>query len=471
MKWFFWTLPILLFVAQLLFTLNSQNQIRYEDAGESIRDVFWLQKGLVYDGVSTNVGWYGTLLILYNLIGFDIFSAKFYRLFLHFFALISLAVLLKKYLGEARAIVPLLVIGLSPTWLYLEILQTPIGIDFSYILISLFFIIRGPVFLGWIIVMIAWMSYPTFIFYLPALVFLHLRFFHFRGVAAIFHLGSVLSFLTPLVLAFLFIKNRSLLIFDPQLGSGIFRGAGSLQLNSDNFSASLAGVFQDLFLNANSYVFELKSVEFSLVFPILSVCTIFGVIFYALKKDRSRVFPILILLGTLLLGLILPSLTFDPSGQPGIRRATIVLSSIYGLFVLSWYFVANFKPFNTRTRQVLFAILGLLLLHHLIVYPINLIGLKEESRYKEILWLNAGGDPRQALKDLVLEVQNRGLDLECKDSSGNLLPCRYSEVYAAVAGSCEWNHLSCYPIKGWDLATDKFILLDVNLWKDYYFEH
>src|SRR3989338_3094554 len=111
----FWLLPLLLVFLQFLMTGKSMGQIRYEELAEAVRNPFWLQKGFVYDGISTNIGWYGLLALVYNFFGFGLFCAKYLRLFLSLISLFCIAALLKKYLGEKKALVPLLTIGLSPT--------------------------------------------------------------------------------------------------------------------------------------------------------------------------------------------------------------------------------------------------------------------------------------------------------------------------------------------------------------------
>ena len=105
---FRYSLPVLIsIIAQALFILNSQSQIRYEELAESVRNVFWLQNGLIYDGVSSNVGWYGTILGIYNLFGFHLFATQYFRLVLHLISIICLGLVLKRFLGE-KAWLPLL---------------------------------------------------------------------------------------------------------------------------------------------------------------------------------------------------------------------------------------------------------------------------------------------------------------------------------------------------------------------------
>jgi len=90
-KGWFWGVLAIVIIAQIIFTLNSTDQIRYEELAESVRNVFWLQNHTLYDGVSSNIGWYGSLLIVYKLFGFSLNTAKFVRLFLAIIALICIA--------------------------------------------------------------------------------------------------------------------------------------------------------------------------------------------------------------------------------------------------------------------------------------------------------------------------------------------------------------------------------------------
>src|SRR5262245_45515169 len=87
LNWVYWSLPLLLTSVQYWVTATSMHQIRYEELAESVRNVYWLSHRLVYDGASSNVAWYGTLLIVYEMFGFSLHSAKFVRLGLHFLGL------------------------------------------------------------------------------------------------------------------------------------------------------------------------------------------------------------------------------------------------------------------------------------------------------------------------------------------------------------------------------------------------
>src|SRR5437763_812938 len=124
----YWTLPLLLTGVQLVFSVRSASQLRYEELAESVRNVFWLDHRLLYDRVSSNVGWYGLLLGIYRIGGFSLFVARGVRVVLQLTSLLCLASLLERFLGVRRAWLPLLAWGLSPTLLAFNCLQAAIGV-------------------------------------------------------------------------------------------------------------------------------------------------------------------------------------------------------------------------------------------------------------------------------------------------------------------------------------------------------
>src|SRR5437016_8314247 len=108
---FYWSVPVLLTGVLWVVSSASMHQIRYEELAESIRNPFWLDHRFVYDGISSHVGWYGTLLVFYRLFGFAVFTAKFVRLGFHLIGLYCIAALLRRGLGALSALVPLILIG------------------------------------------------------------------------------------------------------------------------------------------------------------------------------------------------------------------------------------------------------------------------------------------------------------------------------------------------------------------------
>lgn len=473
-KIFYWFVPVASIILQTLFSINSLSQIRYDELAESIRNVFWLQNGLLYDGTSSNVGFYGPLLFIYNLFGFDIHTAKYFRLFLHAVSMFCATAIFYRWLGPKKGILPLLVISFSPTLLYMNTLQSSLGIDLQYFPIVLFLIyflnLKKKIlslsmqFLAGTLSMVAWMSYPAFIFYLPFLGIIYLRKLK-DGNQLQPLLAGITGFVWPFLAAFVYLKDRMNFLYDPISGSGVFRAAGSFSPSGDVMAASLLGFFRDLFLKPDSYQMELFKGEFSDIYPILPVAAVLIISLRLIKLNQSKTpFWVFVLM---VITIILPSLTFDPSGRPGIRRATAFLAFFYLLFTFAWKWLSSQK-----NNLILKGALVLLLVHHIIVYPVNLMHLKDPIADNYPLWFSSYEEkPREALQGLVTTVQKEDLDLVCFDELKRPLYCRYSEIYAAVSGFCHWNKLSCHQIKGYDFKTDQMIPLNVNLWKEYYFEH
>lgn len=484
-KWvlyFYWSLPLLLFILQALYTFNSMNQIRYEELAESVRNVFWLQNRTIYDGVSSNAGWYGTLLLVYNFFGFDLYTAKYFRLLLQLISLLCLATVLKKYLGVKLACVPLIVISLSPTLLFFNTLQTSYGTDLQYLPISIYLLsllqfknFWKTVFtqiLAGLILMTAWMSYPTFVYYLPALfVFYIYQLSRHKFKNQISSLIFVISFLIPFIISLIYLKDKSLLLYDEVAKSGIFRGAGIFYFDGGNFFNNLFGNLSDLFIMGNSYYFEVAAPDFSHLFPILPLLIVFLIsIFLTLKNHRFK-FILILVWSVFLLNIFINNFTFDPSGRPGIRRSTPLLAAFYTLFAIIWYYLNSLKWETVSLKWTVLLILLFIPLHHLLVYPLNYGFLKTPSYYQYSHVFGMTETPQKTLSLLVEKIQVEDLQLSCQDQGGKLTYCRYSEVYPAVAGFCQWNGLNCHQVLGFDEKEEKFIPLSLQLWESYYFQH
>ncbi len=484
---FYLSLPFILSFLQALFTFNSLNQIRYEELAESVRNVFWLQNRTIYDGVSSNVGWYGTLLLLYKIFGFHLFLGKVFRLLLHFASLFCLALLLKKYMGAKKALVPLLTIGLSPTLLYFNIIQTSFGLDLQYIPIALYLSasidfkknwknVTKCILLG-VITMVAWMSYPTFFFYLPALAILFLIRLKSRessdGIWNTLIVG--VAFLLPLIIMLLWLKNPSSLLYDPVSKRGLFRGSGSLQFDPQLFIAGVTGSLRDLFEKGSSYYFEIQNVEFSHIFPLFSVVIILIATFYLLLKRSGSLRSLQLIIGltifTIFSNLILANFTFDSSYMPGIRRNTPLLAGFYVFFTIVWYYITQKKLKDDSVRWFLIISLLIIPLHHILVIPSNLESLTKLSQFRDTQWFATQKDPQSSLKVMIERATKQNLQLACVGPSGEFVLCRLSEAFAAVSGSCLWNRLECKQILGYDDKTKQFIPLSTDLWESYYFQH
>ncbi len=476
-------LPLILTGAQLIFTLNSFNQIRYEELAESVRNPFWIQNGYMYDGTSGSIAWYGLQAIIYNIFGFSLFTAKFVKLALWLISLVCLATLLKRFLGATKAWLPLLAFGLSPTVIYFNVLQATYGMDLIYLPICLYLLSKVNSFKGylnlliqsllWLLVMLAWLSYPTFVFYIPVLViyYLYLVLKNQKGDFSVklqSLVVSLISFLTPLILTFLYIKNTQSLIYDPVTHNGLFRGAGVIELNLELFFRNLGFLGQNLFQAASGYYYELANVEFSHLFPLVTLLFLVFTTFKLMQTKQKLRFILSLILATLSLNVLLISLTVDLS--PGIRRFTPTLAAIYALFIFAWYYVTSLKK-SYSYRWIMIAICALIPLHHLIVYPLNLSHLKDPSIFRDIAWFAQAENPSKSLTFFLEGIQKQDINLGCSDQNNQPVLCRYSEIYASLAGACYWNKLSCHQLNGYDPKTNKYIPLSIDIWNSYYFNH
>lgn len=484
----YWSLPVVLFILQLIYTQNSLTQIRYEELAESVRNVFWLQNRTIYDGVSSNIGWYGTLLFLYNIFGFELNSAKYFRLFLSLISLFCLAGVLKKYLGWKSAIVPLIAIGLSPTILFFNTLQTSYGLDIQYLFVVIYLLIsldyKKPVFdyfkqiLLWGLIMVAWMSYPTFIFYIPSLSIFYIwniwkKLKHQKGKILWNCLVSLMAFITPLIAGFLYVKDKQLLFYDQITKSGIFRGAGTLQFDMDLFWKNFTALLADLFIKANSYYFDISTTDFSNFYPIISILFILitGIILFI--KSKKYHFSLFLIGLIILFDLIISNLTIDPSGSPGIRRHSAYLVCIYALFVIIWHFVDSLKfhPSSQVIKWLMIVILFLIPFHNFFAYFDNLANLPKSSVYRYPYFFNVKETPEKSLDFIIQSLKLQESKIACKDEDNNLKTCRYSEIYPAIAGYCLWNNIECKNILGYDDKNKVYVPLNINLWEKYYFTH
>ncbi len=484
-KWLLF-LPVTLFVLQYILTVNSMGQIRYEELAESVRNVYWLENGTIYDGVSSNVGWYGTLLLIYKTFGFSLFTAKFFRLFLFLVSLFCTFLLLKKYLGPKKSLVPLIAFGLSPTLLFFNTVQTAIGLDLLYLPVCLYLVMTinfqklrssfGRQTLLWSIAMIAWMSYPTFVFYLPAIGALYVWQLYIQVgfkkplITGLSLLTSLLVFLWPLLAALFYVKDKNLLIFDPVTKSGIFRGAGSFYLDFGAFYKNLGQTLSDIFIRPGSYYYEVFTGDFSNFYPVVPVITVLTLALILCVKFPKYRFPLVLSWFTLVFTLLVANLTSELNGYPGIRRNTAILSAFYTMFAVVWHWILTLH--KTKQYKILFTVLLLLIpLHHIMVYPVNLFNLGKPSPYQYSHIFNIAPTPEKSLDLLVKNVQKEDLKLGCQDPEGKLVTCRYTEGYAAVASTCIFNNLNCNKILGYDDKTSQFIPLEIKLWEEYYFEH
>lgn len=388
-------------------------------------------------------------------------------------------------MGPYYAWLPLLTIGLSPTLLYFNTLQSSMGTDLQYVPICLLLALSIDLskkvmsiilsFGLWIIAMIASMSYPTFVLYLPFIGTIYLlkikkSYVNNTKTRVITQfIISILAFSLPLIFALFYLKDIQLLLNDPASGDGIFRGGGGVLYSITNFVDSLKRMFGDLFIQGRSYYFELNKVEFSNLLAVLPMIVIVASSVIIGKEKRFRL-PLLLILLLMIIYIILPNLS---KGLPGIRRNTGLLISFYALFALFIKYFVTHKSKDSKMRIAGIVICGVFLLHHIIAYPANLATISNQSVFRDRTWFAAKESPRASLNNWLVSMENSasGPTLACIGPDNIPLKCRYAEIYAAIAGYQRWNNLEETPILGYDWKTERFIPLSTELWESYYFPH
>jgi len=453
----YWFLPLALALVQYVYLRPTLNFIRYEEMAESVRNVYWLRDHALFDKRSCNIGWYAVMLFLYDAFGFSLHLARYFRVALQLLSLLCLAGLLKKHLGERRALLPLLVCGLSPTWLYFSLLECSLALDLQVLPICLWLLDRvewqqrkpliNSVLLAaaWSIAMWAWLCYPAFAVLLPALGLFCLHrlwpLFPARQwrLAALFGSVSLASFLLPLAAAFAYVDDRAV------LWSGVFRGGGGApRVGVSSLVNTVHLLIVELFSRSISYYFHLPEVEFSRLYPIVAVVAVLILSLVLLVRAPS----LRLVLGcswlVLLLTLILASLG---THAPGLRRETAILAAFYSMFIAG--FAWCLARAEVWVRALALGAAGLLLVHHAWALPKNIFPHSAGNPMRD-----AGPDPQGLMQQLSAKVQSEDLTLRCR-------ACRYSEIYAALEGGCAWNHLSCHDIYGEDKATHALFRLSI----------
>ncbi len=467
---------------QFIYSFFSLRQIRPEEVSESVRSVYWFSQRLVYEGLSTHLGWYAPLLVIYKIFGFQIDTAKWWRFGLYAVAVVCLATLLKKHGGKLWWLV-FLVIVTSPTLLYFNQLATHYGVDLSFLLICLWCLsnFQGPPmqykggpfnaikailysFALWFIAMWAWLSYPTFVYYLPALGWWY-GYLLFKKISSrklrigLFAI-SLLAFLLPLILGIGYIKNRQILWYDSQDRVGIFRGSGKWDLQPDNMVLRVGETMKAFAWPAPSYYYEVSWSEFGWATPLVVILV--GAGFWAGWHRRGQQ---KYLLG---LGLIIATnllvLTFfvDTGGTwASVRRATGLLAGIYALLVMGFY---GLETAGKRAKIIGIFCCAIILFYHAIAYYFNWSNLQKISQHQEVAWFSKNSNSQAALEQYLAELNIRDLYLRCPFQEGVGSDCSYSRIYAALWGSCVWNRLTCHRIWGYDPASGGFIPMKLSLW-------
>jgi hypothetical protein len=481
-----WLVVAALAAIQWFVSDAASHQIQYEELAESVRNVFWLDEGLVYDGISSNVGWYGLLLITYKLAGFSLITAKVVRLVLHVVALGCLAALLRRAMSPRAAVVPLLAIGLSPALLYFNSLQTSFGIDIAYAAFCLFLMASvrfddprpadlGRTFAAGVAAAIGAASYPTVLLYLPSLVLVWVwlsrrpaTIWHARWQAA--HAASALAgVLLPAGVIWTSLQNPQLLVHDPVTKAGLFRGGGGdIAFDAATFAASLQTLGADLFVRGGSYYFALDRPDFAGLLGIAGVGIVAAMAMHLVAT--RRVDRVLVAAAALLLviNLVVPGLSL--AGPPGLRRATGVLAAFFGLFALVWHYWTT-QAARSGARSLAIGLCLVVPAGAALKLPALVSDVRAPGAYRNLDWFAIRSDPDASLEAVAADVQ-AGQPLKCPvDPHGRVLPCRYQEIYAALAGWFRWTAGTDPQIRAIDWKTGRSIVLLPSLWTTYYYPH
>jgi len=84
---------------EILASSAAWNRFQYEELAESVRNPFWLVHHSIYDGISSNIGWYGLMAAYYKIFGFELAGAKVVRFLILAIALYLLLNTLRKFLS------------------------------------------------------------------------------------------------------------------------------------------------------------------------------------------------------------------------------------------------------------------------------------------------------------------------------------------------------------------------------------
>jgi hypothetical protein len=463
----------MLFAAQAAYTIGGLERLGYEELAEGIRNPFWLDHRLVYDGVSSNVGWYGLLLLVYKVAGFSAYTAKYVRLALHAVFLACSSVLLKRWLGLPRAFLPVVAIGLSPTTLYFNNLETSYGTDIQLSAVVLFLIasiaerpsqrralraLLGAA--AGALAMIACLMFPSFLVYVPLLPIAHVAMA--RRSDSQRRVANDLTWMTagfcaPLAVAVLFVRNRGALLFDAASGgAGVFRGGGgALASDPVDITRAIGAVVHDLFVRGNSYYFSLPHTEFSGLAGVVGAWGILaGALVVAWNWKASRA-PLALAGALCLLSIAVPALSRH---LPGLRRSTGFITGLYVILACVW---AAPVPAGLRALAVWAGKIAclLLLVHHISVFTPNARFLQASAPPVDDPWFHRFGSPSESIAVWARDFVLQGKPLTCQSQPEN---CRFAEIYAAVSGYLRWNGLGERPVTVVDPTTSVVIPIDIE---------
>ncbi|NMC36037.1 glycosyltransferase family 39 protein [Candidatus Beckwithbacteria bacterium] len=472
-----YAIPLLLWLIQLAYTLNSYHQVRYEELAEAIRNVYWFKHGQVYDYLSGHLGFYLIYHLFNTIFGFSFYNPKIVKLIFALCSNYALFFILKKYLKPWSLFLALTAYCLSPTMLYFNTFLTHYGIDLILISPLLYLALTLPaiksgylkafayVLLGFLLNLYP-RIYLSTIFYLPALLLIS-----WRKASKLDLLKSLLCLGFGFSLLFfvlgLFVPWSDLLTLE------LKRNAVFTQVDK-SFAPTLLisnfnQVLRDMFINGNSYNFNLQYPDFSLTFPGLALLAAMYFIYRKKSQAGLTLLLAIISLGCLLNIYSVISMTAYPETQ-GLRRSTIFLFSLYLIYWIGLWAYDHIKP----KSLFLTVILVLLPLHHLLVLLPNYQNLAVPVRWRYRQWIGEDfyQNPYLAYQNILSIIQHQNINLKCEDQTPyKTSGCRYQELFSLIRSACEYNHLDCHTMYGYDPKTKQFLELNTKLWETYYFAH
>lgn len=467
MKYLYWITPILAWLAQVFMVFSSFSQVRFEEFITSVQAPFWFSNHQIVSGLHVNVSWYSLLTLVYSLFGFNLFTGRFVNLFSSLIFLFLLAYLLRKFFSVWVAVLILVTIALSPTRLFINSLNMHMALVYNLLIIIILILIKinfsqkftslGLTGIVFFLMMVDWLTYQSAAAFLPSLfIFYWLKLKHQNSKLLYISMAQV-AFIMPVILTFLWVDNKQILIWDPEKNSGLFRGGGVLSPSDEIFSHNWTYFLTDIFKSGVSGHYEVALGEFSLIFPIISLLFLIYAVWKTLKKVKSSRQIIFLILPVMAINAVIFSLA-NALVLPGVNRMTPFLVCIYFLWIVVLFFSSKISTAWVKMTIIVFS---LLLIHHLMVYPMNLSHLSVASPFKVTDWFDEK-NPQSSVDKYLEVILKEDLILNCRDQLNQGGQCFYDFIYPSIVGSCLWNHLNCYSLKGYDPNTRGFVILDIN---------
>lgn len=465
-------LPI---AGQAWYSSLTTSRILFEELGEAVRNPFWVAHRQIYDGMSSNIGWYALLVAVYQVFGFSLFAGKVVRLVFHAISSACLLWLLVRWMGAHRAIVAFLVLALSPALLYFNTLQTTYGVDLqiapvlALCLVHLRFdssrVDRALHAALGLVVMIGCLMWPVCVLYVPFVALIYVARAYSLGrrppasaVAIALAAGAL-----PFLVALLALRNPGVWLYDPSTGSGVFRGGGSGFVGSLRlFAVNARRILLDVTTSGSSYYFDLPRPDLSGVLGLLPALTVVMMLPAVWRSSRTARVSAAVAIA---LGSVTPVVVAAAQGPSGLRRATTCLAAFYALYLLCWELVtaeARRQPRAWRPRLLMGA-LSLLLVHHIAVFGANARSLTAPVPYQDRHWFTVAQTPSASAAFWAASVAG-GHALDCREVGLNREDCRYAEVYAAASAHRRWSAGQDADVKAYDLETGTVVTLSPVAW-------